>query len=373
MSFTWTGTRLRFWAVGPRGYSSSRLINLEIWSHYDLFVEWIVFCVGLPDRVLPRWEPSHQMKISRPLLHPSDPWTSKDVIWTPVAGAGKNGLLEARVEPIGTRTAVWAGQLASTGAVPKAVVMKASWLTPDIVKHEYKILHKLQYPASSEAFPGLLDRRFDPEEMPGWDYVRENLPKPYGQVAFATETRHVEHPSVNASAPLSETKDVILSVLVMEGEAAIDLEEIEELTMCQLIRIFIDVVIILEYLSYHGFHYRDLNLGNIMVKKIVAASGEVSYRGVLVDFGNTIFAGQRHLVAESVESYAAACKDDGRSANPYFMCLNSHRSRVLADSYTAATIELAQSAGRFARMARLTGERKDYWRGGVGPGSAQIY
>jgi hypothetical protein len=165
VSFTWTGTRLRFWTVGPRGYSSSRLINLEIPSHYDLFVEWIVFSIGLPDRVLPRWEPLPQMSICRPWPHGlGDPWTSKEVTWKPVAspsgGNDKNGLLEARLEPIGSRTAVWAGNLSFSDAATIPVIFKACWLNPALADHEYKILHKLQYPTSSQAFPTVpeLDR-----------------------------------------------------------------------------------------------------------------------------------------------------------------------------------------------------------------------
>lgn len=206
--------------------------------------------------MLSRWQPSPRMTISR--LSMDDAWTSEEEDWKPAPSSTRepdqNGLLEARIEPIGNRTAVWAGELVRKDGVPTPVVIKACWLNPALAGHEYKILRRLQSPSSSQVFPHPTQR--DPtyredwiKEIPGWEEIGTRIPKPYGKVSFPPDIAHLQNPSVNAGVPASETTPapvpVRLYVLVMEGEPAIDLSTIEDLTMRQLMRIYVDVVLIL--------------------------------------------------------------------------------------------------------------------------------
>lgn len=370
MSFTWTGTRLRFWTVGPRGYSSSRLINLEIPSHYDLLIEWIVFCIGLPDRVLPRWEPSSPMKMTRTSGEgKGELQSSEDLQWRPKpssnGGSVGNGLLDARLEPIGNRTAVWAGELVPDKAVPIPVIIKACWLIQGLAAVEYNVLDYLERPTRSKAFPRPTEpvyRKKWVKAIPDREFIRGNIPKLYGKVKFTSDEERLLGPSVNASVPPIEARPepfpVILSIIIMKGRPAIVLSSISRLTTRQLIRIFIDVVKILQYVSCHGVHYRDLNLGNIMVVPTYTSSNELIYRGVLVDFGNAVYAGTRRLAATSIEAQAAACDDDGRSANAYFMSSNAHQCQQLAEAYQKAKNDLAETDKAVKDYARRKGVAK---------------
>lgn len=78
-----------------------------------------------------------------------------------------------------------------------------------------------------------------------------------------------------------------------------------------------------------------------MVIRTYGSSGEVIYRGVLVDFGNAIYAGNRRL--NGIDDHANACEDDARSANAYFSSLNAHASQRLVDAYRKAKRSLEKS------------------------------
>ena len=95
-----------------------------------------------------------------------------------------------------------------------------------------------------------------------------------------------------------------------------------------------------------------------MVVPTYTSSNELIYRGVLVDFGNAVYAGTRRLAATSIEAQAAACDDDGRSANAYFMSSNAHQCQQLAEAYQKAKNDLAETDKAVKDYARRKGVAK---------------
>lgn len=203
----------------------------------------------------------------------------------------KKGLqqLDVRSGPFGTRTAVWADQDdEDRDNKGKVTVIKASWVAPHLTRHELMVLRKM------------------------WERVKlPNAPRPIGTALLPPGFQHTT--SETTPSPLRGWPARSLTVLVTEQCVGIALPL--DIKAHDFVFIYQQLADQLLLLAEKGFHYRDLNEGNIC---LLRGTHNVL---LIVDFGNVRFNLSRR--GDHNQSDAAAtidrAKDDTRSANPMFL------------------------------------------------------
>lgn len=203
----------------------------------------------------------------------------------------KKGLqqLDVRPGPFGARTAVWADQDDDDrDNQDQVTVIKVSWVASHLTRHELMILRKM------------------------WERVKlPNAPRPIGTALLPPGFQHTT--SETTPSPLRGWPARFLTVLVTEQCVGIALPL--DIKAHDSVFVYQQLAEQLLLLAEQGFHYRDLNEGNI---RLLRGTHNVL---LIVDFGNVRFNLSRR--GDQKQSDAAAtidrAKDDTRSANPLFL------------------------------------------------------
>jgi serine/threonine protein kinase len=348
--------------MGPASYSSWRLIDMKNPAQHADLVRWMIFLLGPVERVTPAWQPRSDMRISR---RSGSKVVEETVHWEPNGrhplNSAWNGVRDVRHEPISKRTTVWARFITEPNdSWGISVLCKASWMSTGRQQfaHELEILRLLQDPLSQHVFPEIEDkgvfRRTDlMREIPQWQEVASNLPKPYGLVDLSEEPDYIVRPNIGATKPLERNQDqseprdtVALSALLLESRPANPLAVIQDLSMKQFLRIYIDVAKALWYLACEGIHHRDVTHDNIMARLVEEPGQSPRYAGVLIDFGSAIYSGERRDVdpVRSTDAYIKAGIDDGFAGSTFMISIAAHKHRCYDRTRDLRTIEECTNA-----------------------------
>jgi hypothetical protein len=239
-------------------------------------------------------------------------------------------LVHNRYDLTRSRTYVHASQI---GPDKLPVVGKAAWLDPQLAEHEYKILCILEGDQASTVFPdakGPLEAQtLDVlQRLSYYDKVKNRMTRPFGNSIIESSGSHrwlympLQHEDM-----VGGRRPKVLSILYTHGVPDSLVKDVRNLNPRQLVGILTDLICELHYAACHGVHYRDLNTGNIVLRK--TAEGQA---GCFIDYGNAVYAGERRRTGGHPLTHKKACEDDGRSANNLFICLDSLTAQELAEA-----------------------------------------
>jgi hypothetical protein len=395
-SLTVCGTAIRLWTAHADSFASSRVFDLSDLGQRAELVKILAFILSPAAEHEQRWAPSPCFEV-----HCSSTGTIKEL------HAGPAKVLNIRRDLFGSRTAVWAlKRLATddtvenvlplgTGAeatlddplpgmrpmpdlcsvsdrdikadsmpeaceTPKDIikrptyeldgvqyVIKATWLTQDLVRYEETMLHLLHTGAAVSLQP--LASSCVSEQ------VRSHIPKPVGMVQDEKlkEWATVEVASQNTLNP--GRPPLHLSILVTTCRVGrrlpMVISDTDKFSFRNYGQVFLGIVECLWFSASKGIHYRDLNLGNVMWRWLPDGKTVIAW---LVDWGNARYL-QAPRAASSRErtlhETIKLAEDDGRSANPYFQSLPCADARRLRDDY----MKLASDHSNAEETARTKG------------------
>jgi serine/threonine protein kinase len=355
MTFSWNASRIRSWFITPEWYASSRLIDVANEDHHEDLAKMLLYLLNPVEQVLPQWQPPASIPVWYPGRNEDRierTWRVREESSTPPK-VFKNGVILRRNVLVGGRTAITAGyMMTDEGEVP--VVSKAVWLEKSLAEHEFRILDLLAHHEPHVSFPNanrqtVASRPDLISQISGFADVKKRFPNPLGISmpdnpwlcpfrAFFSQGGRIDH-----------FQEKVLVVIHTKGDPEIKIPDIPDLTLKQMLSIYADVSRSLHYCSCLGVHHRDLNLGNIMARRDPASN---SYWGLLMDFGNAAYAGEPRRLPTCIQEHKEACKEDGRSANRYFQCLDSLMGEQLAQ-----TVEVRQT--EHARYIEAEGDPQE--------------
>jgi hypothetical protein len=326
--FSCCGHRMRLFHFDAFSFSSSKPADLDNEDDIPEIVKMVALCLSPVESIMPTWQPNEKH-----LAHMCPRMTD----WTDV----RPQWLDSRRDLCGRRTTVWAVTFPHV-----ATVIKASWLSRDMLEHEYSVLQHLL-----KALAMVQDENADHEEViacrfdllgkiSGWQDIFSRLPSPIGLKKgreltedFPGETNRIpSHPDGG------QAEDLELAILVMAGPVA---SSTEGLSLIENIDVCIDHNQTLQVTSCLAVHLRDVNFGNLRALK---AEGQ-TIRGVLIDFGGATIAGKHRKQAVSTAELIAYCKDDALSANPYFISTAALDNEEIAKRYEQACAALERYKG----------------------------
>jgi hypothetical protein len=377
-SLTVCGTAIRLWTAHADSFASSRVFDLSDLGHRAELVKILAFVLSPAPEQEQRWEPSPCFKV-----HCSSTGTIKEI------HAGPAKILNIRRDLFGSRTAVWALQRLATDdtienvlplgtgeeatlddplpgmrpmpdlcsvsdcdikadstpeacETPKDIikrptyqldgvqyVIKATWLTQDLVRYEARMLHLLHTGAAVSLQPLASDCISE--------QVRSHIPKLVGLVDDETLSgwATVEVASQNTLKP--GRPPLHLSILVTTCRVGRRLpmvvSDTDKFSFRNYGQVCLSIVECLWFSASKGIHYRDLNLGNVMWCRLPDGKTVVAW---LVDWGNARYlqapraASSRERTLDEAINLA---EDDGRSANPYFQSLPCAGASTIRDEY----------------------------------------
>ena len=315
IAFSVAGQRMRMFCCDAFSYSTSLPCDLDQPKHFLDLVEMIAFCVGPIGCVRPVWEPSLQTLPCSCL---------ERIDWTNV----KISKLCARNELCGRRTAVW--HLLDRPA--NSLVVKASWLTPELSRHEGSILQHLRAPDKHDkkAVRDACDIDQFLIAHPEYRETYDRLPR-YVGCHCGQDGRPAERTKSVPKLNSDDQEFLELAVLVTDGPVGkVIPAQNQELGLREILQVFLDVFKTYRVAARCAVCYRDVNLGNIVWEKT-----ETGIRGWLIDWGNAIIGGDHRKDGADVNDIVAACQDDAHLANIYFLCRAGFVNRPVADDYTS--------------------------------------
>jgi hypothetical protein len=226
-------------------------------------------------------------------------------------------------------------------------VIKATWLTPDLVHHEETMLHLLHTGAAVSLQP--LASSCVSEQ------VRSHIPKLVGTVEDEKLKEWATVEIVGQDAAEPARPPLHLSILVTTCRIGRRLPMVvlttDRFSYRNYGQVFLGIVECLWFSASKGIHYRDLNLGNVMWRWLPDGKTVIAW---LVDWGNARYL-QAPRAASSRErtlhETIKLAEDDGRSANPYFQSLPCAGARKLRDDY----MRLASDYSNAEETARTKG------------------
>jgi hypothetical protein len=319
--FSCCGHRMRLFRFDAFSFSSSKPADLDNEDDIPEIVKMVALCLSPVESIMPTWQPNENH-----LAH-MDPrmtdWTNVRPQW-----------LDSRRDLCGRRTTVWAVTFPHI-----ATVIKASWLSRDMLEHEYSVLQHLL-----KALAMAKDEKADDEEVkacrfdllekiPGWEEIFGRLPSPIGLKRGRELTQDFPGETNRIPSQSDQTEDLELVILVMAGPVA---SSTNGLSLIENIDVCIDYNQTLQVTSCLAVHFRDVNFGNL---RALIADGR-PIRGVLIDLGGATIAGKHRKQAASPAELIAFCKDDALSANPYFVSTAALDNEETAKKYEQACAAL---------------------------------
>jgi hypothetical protein len=290
----------------------------------------LLFLACPSECVLPSWQPPNRFPLYDVVSQRRSPYT-----WY---STGR--LLYARPGPCGNHTSIWEGTLEKDGDLLPGC-FKGSMLPLALVEHEYRIL-ELFRDQSGKSFPNVDARtcqRLDLLSTPELERTLELIPQVVGVMPH--DDPGTMDPVHRSQAGTQPDASLHLAALVFKGQPELKLSA-RPMSIVQSLHIFADIVRVLWYSACLGIDYRDINLGNVMKRLVV---GTDSCRGVLIDFGNAVYG---RLPRDPNRDQAADLRDDGRSANIYFMTLNTIAGTLVVDALEEAEAQITKAEQQLA-------------------------
>ncbi|PWN22125.1 hypothetical protein BCV69DRAFT_133462 [Microstroma glucosiphilum] len=281
---TWCGSVVRLWYVNASQYGCSRDFNTQ---EPDDQIEIIKLLHFFTDERYAHLLCGHwNIAAQKEIIIEADSEAEESIVKI----EKKLDELHARPGPFRTRTAVWADQDKRDKKYQgKVTMVKASWVAPHLTKHELMILRKMK------------KKRVN---LP-------NAPHPIGTALLPAGFWHTTSDVTTDSALTWPAR----SLCVLVTKHCIGILIPLDIKPHDLVYIHQQLAEQLLALAEGGFHYRDLNEGNI---RLLRGTDNIL---LIVDFGNVRLDFERrghHHQWEATATIARA-RDDTRSANPIFL------------------------------------------------------
>jgi hypothetical protein len=337
------GARFRLWCTDPVSFIGSKVCDLtcEDDATISRFIDLLALLIGPLEHLCPGWIPDDTFTFTPLSEDPSREIRLHSTItqWTAGDSTQPNGILRIRGDIHGGRTVGSFGRGTINGET-STLVVKQSFLPKKYRYHEFKIFQYIKTRHDSNEHEAMV------KEIPNHEDVYNRLPRCLGAIDLPYMMPCRDHPDPAVRDQLSEDDKVVMSALLFQNEPHRPVRE--SLGLRTITSIAYDASLSLWLVSAYGCHYRDLNLGNILV--------DIDGRGRVIDFGNALTAGARRHYPEQRSQLARAiadCEDDGRSGNVYFLSTASIIGQDL-------TRDLKQAYGSLEALEKL-GERDEFF------------
>ena len=258
---TLCGAKLRLWRFDAHTYACTRVIDLHDEAHVEQLVRLVAFLAS--DEALVRWSPTeHETFGVKNGLDSVEVYT-----WLapPV-------LLLARCDLFGGRTCCWGGQARRSGGEVEDIVIKMAWVPSYLIGHEGAVLRHLEAAEVSNIprFAGTLDY---PSAM---RTDRSNHAVKLIDDAAISKAR--------CWIPEWSKHGVELDALVLKCPIGLRIVARSPRAQLDVLHMYRDLGAVLARVAEANVHYRDFNLGNVLLAP--ASLRESSGLAVLlIDFG----------------------------------------------------------------------------------------